>query len=189
MSVMPTDARTIGSPSAYQDTCMEIAKLVAEARNTGRQDDVIAELCSDPKKLAAHAAHHALMLLRGMSTFTPTYVMLSKAGDGLVIPLMLDSMPKEDECIAIVAPLAFVLRLAPMDGYFLMVEMSGLIIILSFIGENSRTDIYRVDRHPKTNQVLTLQPTTNTVIASFDDNPCFMNLYELADDLLSQSTV
>jgi hypothetical protein len=183
---MPTDARTIGNPSAYQDTCMEIANLVAEARNTGRQDKIIAELCSDLRKLAAHAEHHALMLLRGMSNFTPTYVMMSKAGDGLVIPLVLDSMPKENDCIAIVAPLAFVLRLAPIDGYFLMVEMDNLIVIRSFIGEDSHSAIYTVNRHPETQDVLGLRPA-DTVIASFDDNPCFMNLYELADDMLSQS--
>jgi hypothetical protein len=202
---MSSDAISVNTMAAYQTICIDIIKIVAAAKLTGRQNNTIAQLSSDPPSLLKQAMENALSILQDGMTVPPTYVMLSKAGDGLTIPVVLDQMPDDDDTrVSVVGPLSLLTRLAPIDCYYFMSEMWGafdrqnetrrpidrpdrmtILRINTFNDKQSHSACFTLVRHPETDKVMALYPF-HFPSADYDsNNPCLMNFYDLADSVLN----
>jgi hypothetical protein len=196
---------SVDTLKAYRKTCLDIARIVMDAKRTERQDATISTLSTEPSALIAHAEKHALELLQDVSEIAPTYVMMSKAGDGVVVPIILTHMPSDyDTRISIAGPLSLLVRLAPIDCYYSISSMWGapnragdnrriadrpdrmpLILIRTFNNTHSHSACYTRVRHPETDKIMGLYPFRTPIEVYETDNPCLMNFYELADTVFA----
>lgn len=204
---MLSSLTAIDTMNAYQNTCVDIVKLVSQAKLTNREDETIAAFANDLQLTILHAEKNAIRILQD-GDIRPTYILMSKAGNGITIPIVLDKMPDNHQAqILITGPLSLAISLAPIDCYFFMTSMWAapvhpdnfirpgdrddrirIVLIRVFSSTESQTVCYTIVCHPENHKVMGLYPFQSPVTVYDTDNPCVMNFYELADKVLSEMT-
>lgn len=202
------EIKFIETSDQYRDVCLELIRIVGEEAHTKRENAEIAELCTSAARLGEHAKGHALEMLQQAGSLRPTFVLFSKAGDGIVAPIVISEMPDDlSSQISIITPIVATLGLAPIDGYAFISEMWGavtvgashirladsqsrmsLVLVRACVGLDSCHKCYTIVRHPETERIMSLRPLPNPVVAH-NDNPCLSNLYEMVEQMYNSLSV
>jgi hypothetical protein len=118
------DLHMVDSAEGYNKACLEIMALVRREQTKTTNSEFITSLCDDVEKMIDEAHRHAFNMMEVMGGVRPSFVLLSKAGDGLLIPIILDGMPEDIQSrMRIAAPLQVCVNMAPIDAYFFVSEM------------------------------------------------------------------
>jgi hypothetical protein len=115
--------KMVSDPNAYHKACIDIVNMIRTENMKGVRNEKIAAICGTPETLVEEARKHAMFLISSFGTCRPTYVMFSMAGNGLVVPIVLDSIPDDDESrVRLSSPLSLTINIAPVDAYFFICE-------------------------------------------------------------------
>lgn len=115
--------KMVDSENDFVKSCFEILHLIQDEHSKSYINSALADICEDAGNLVEDARNHALFMMKAIGSARPTFVLYSKAGDGLVAPIILDEMPESQEHrVSIAAPLQIVINMAPVDAYVVFSE-------------------------------------------------------------------
>jgi hypothetical protein len=116
--VLINDTVFINDEPSLHDACFRIRALIREQRASDQQNKETGELCGDTRKLATAAAYHARHMLSTVGNIYPTFVFMSKAGQGVICPLIMLNLPANGAArTQLCDVLRSLVNTAPIDGY------------------------------------------------------------------------
>ena len=192
--------------SDFNKTCIDIIEMIQKERQKPQKDNGLITMCGDMNILLEEAKRHGLLMMQNVDIgCIPTFVLLCKAGEGLMVPVMLQGLPKDDASrYNLAASLSAVINLAPVDAYFFIAELwmatydskqvdlmpsqredrKEVLMISAYMRDKTEIRIFDIIRSD-TKEKTAIQPMAGVgeMADMVAQNPCLKNLFDHADNV------